>query len=457
MTLRTSALGLGILVSLSGSVMAVPPSVSAQSLPRGAATIDGRLDQPAQPVGTTSLVSVRPNGRAPQRKRSFDPSINGNGRYVALKSEALLVPDAGPSNGLTHTYVRDRRTGTTAAIDVRPDGKLGDNHSWDPSISAGGRLVAFSSYATDLTPGLGWRGNDVFVRDTGSQTTSIVSLAADGGPANGENQGPYLSADGSIVVFESYATNLVPGDFEVTGEYYVYRHDRSSGVTTLVSRTPTGDFPNSSSHTPSVSADGQLVAYSTSATDIVANDRGNSVCVLYDVGSDTSSLVTRAVTGEPDEGSYDCVITQDGRKVVYWSYATNLVAGDTNGCPDVFLFDIASGQTTLVSRSRSGGPANSESRFPAIDAHGSSVAFESDASNLVTGDHNDRPDVFRVDVASGVTTLISRTPSGPPPDDPSSLAAISGNGALVAYESVATLLVPGTRTRLQRVYAYRVW
>ena len=139
-------------------------------------------------------------------------SISADGRYVAFISDASnLVP--GDTNGVTDIFVYDRQTGTIERVSVAADGTQGNGGSCQPSISADGRYVAFSSYASNLVPGDTNGISDVFVYDRQTDTIERVSVAADGTQGNSYSWQPAsISADGRYVAFSSFASNLVPGD-----------------------------------------------------------------------------------------------------------------------------------------------------------------------------------------------------------------------------------------------------
>jgi Tol biopolymer transport system component len=154
------------------------------------------------------------------------PSISADGRYVAFDSGASnLVP--GDSNNAQDVFVRDRENGTTERVSLASDGAEGNSASGEPSLSADGRYVAFASFASNFASGDGNGTRDIFVRDRESGTTERVSVASNGGEANGRSDAPSMSAGGRYVAFESIATNLVPGDSNIARD--VFLHDRSGG------------------------------------------------------------------------------------------------------------------------------------------------------------------------------------------------------------------------------------
>lgn len=416
-----------------------------------AATTGAVAAQP-QSSGTTELISVKADGTIPQHRDSYWGDVSSNGRYVVFESYARLVDGVGRTHGAIHVYVRDRELGITTAVDLRTSGKLAHQFGMNPTISADGRYVAFQSSDNYLTSQpLITKFDQILVRDTVTGTTVLATTAVDGGPADSLSEFADISADGSVVVFDSLAGNLIEG--ETGGHEHVYRRDLATATTSLVSRTATGEFPNGGSYHPSTSADGNVIAFATAATDIVEQTQPSMYVVSYDVARDSSTAIATAWNGGPaDDASQYAAVGDDGTTIAYESAATDVVPDDTNESTDVFVYDVATRATTLASISFTGGPSDNSSFFPALDAGGGLVAFESWADNLVPDDENGASnDVFVRDRATGVTTMIIRTPDGEPTEVGGYFASIAGNGSVVSYESYSDELVPGTRGWIGRV------
>ena len=307
--------------------------------------------------------------------------------------------------------------------------------------------MAFTSWATDLVDGDSDQFADIFVRDTIAGTTTLVSVGADGSPANNHSENPDISADGSTVVFQSGATNLDPEvpPTDPFQHYHVYSHDLATGVTRLVSRTPAGEYPDLGSYRPSVSADGALVAFDTLATDIVSGGHQYHDVVLHDVAAASSMLVSRPPTGQPNGESFAPSISSDGTTIGFSSTASNLVSGDTNGTYDVFAYVVESDEMTMITRSTTGGATNEWSDAAEVNANGRYIVFHSLASNLVLGDSNGFLDAFLHDTTTGTTTLLSRNAAGKSGDGNSSTPSVSGDGSVATYTSQASDLIRRTR------------
>ena len=208
------------------------------------------------------------------------------------------------------------------------------------AISAGGRYVAFASDATNLVFSDTNNKRDVFVRDLQTSTTTRVSLNAAGVQGNKESSWPSISADGRFVAFLSIATNLVPGGASGLGDVFI--RDRQNGTTMLVSAHCTGGgiphAANSYSLAPAISADGRFVAFRSYASNLVSGDTNNHPDVfVFDRITHAIHRVSLGIGSQANSNSYEPQISADGHFVTFDSFASNLVAGDSNGKTDVFI------------------------------------------------------------------------------------------------------------------------
>jgi hypothetical protein len=391
---------------------------------------------------TTERVSVDSAG-AQGDGNSYWPSISGDGRFVAFQSFASNLV-AGDTNGSDDVFVYDRQNRTTERVSVDSAGAQGNGFSGYPSISADGRFVAFLSAASNLVTGDTNAVADVFVHDRQSGTTERVSVDSSGAQGNNDsNAYPSLSDDGRFVAFGSRASNLVMSD--TNGSRDVFVHDRQSGTTERVSVDSTGTQGNSNSDLPSISADGRFVAFHGEATNLVAGDTNAFDDVfVHDRQSGTTERVSVDSAGaQGNSDSYRPSISADGRFVAFYSFATNLVTGDTNGFIDIFVRDRQSGTTERASVDSGGAQGNNGSAWPSISGDGRFVAFWSYASNLVTGDTNWFIDVFVHDRQSGTTERVSVDSGGAQGNDWSYWPSTSADGRFVAFWSHASNLVTG--------------
>jgi len=233
-------------------------------------------------AGQTRLVSVGFDGTQANSASSY-PTISANGRFVAFDSSASnLVPVPKNMNASTEVFVRDLDAGVTTRVSVASDGTVGNGSSFDPAISADGRYIAFASNASNLVPGDTNGAVDVFVHDRLTGQTDRVSVASNGAQAYPQSIFPSISGDGRLVAFSSYATNLVPED--TNNNFDVFVHDRQTGRTRRVSVASDGLQGNDYSgignapgtQNPRLSADGTVVVFGSAASNLVPGDTNRS-------------------------------------------------------------------------------------------------------------------------------------------------------------------------------------
>ncbi len=284
-------------------------------------------------------------------------------------------------------------------VSVADDGTEGNHASYVPSISADGRFVAFYSNASNLVAGDTNALWDVFVVDRDLDTIERVSVGGDGTEANNGSYQPSISADGRFVTFYSNATNLVAGDTNAQSDVFVV--DRDLDTIERVSVAGDGTEGNGQSYIPSISADGRFVTFYSWASNLVAGDTNGQYDVfVVDRDLDTIERVSVADDGtEGDSASLRPSISADGRFVTFDSAATNLVAGDTNGQWDIFVVDRDLDTIERVSVADDGGESDRTSHWPQLSADGRFVTFGSFATNLVAGDTNGQWDVFVIRIS----------------------------------------------------------
>ena len=396
---------------------------------------------------TTERASLSASG-AEGRDQSSGPVISGDGRFVGFHSySANLVP--GDANGsVMDVFVRDRRTGTLELVSLTSGGGAGDSASYLTSLSADGRFVAFDSYATNLVPGDLGGLLDGFVRDRRNGTTERVTVSSTGAEGDGASFRCQLSADGRFVAFASIAGNLVPGDSN--GLFDIFVRDRSTGTTERVSVANSGAEASAHSLGCAISADGRFVAFTSDADNLVRGDaNGWPDVFVRDRLLGTTRLATVASDGTQANfpGNDLIAISADGRYVAFDSFASNLVPGDTDETLDVFVHDFATGGTERVNVSSAGVPGNRDSGRDgiAISADGRHVAFASFASNLVPDDLNGVEDIFVRDRLQGITIRASVATGGSEGNYRSGLdgVSLSSDGRFVAFASYASTLVAG--------------
>lgn len=329
------------------------------------------------------------------------------------------------------------------------------------AASADGRWLVFVSAANNLVPGQTDTNsaNDVFLRDRVNGTTVLVSHVSGSSTAtgNGLADQPSISADGRWVAFTSTSTNLISGQTEGNFVRDVFLYDRTTSQVILLSRASSSatTTANNLSEKPVVAAGGAVIAFRSTATNLIAGlTDSNSAAdlFLYDVAAGTTALASRTAASATTtaNGTSDApVLSADGVYLAFTCTGTNLVTGqsDTNGSTDVFVHNRGTGTTVLASRS-SASPTTTASVYsdqPAISADGSWIAFRTAGNNLGVYDANSQPDIWAFDRSTGTTLLVSRRALAPlrPGSNASATPTLSSDGRFIAYSSASNNLVTG--------------
>lgn len=410
----------------------------------------GNINDGHPAVPFTSRASVSTLG-AQSDQPCGNASISGNGRFVVFSSAGSTLDQAGPPN-IRQVFRRNLMTGVMEMVSVDPTLTPGDDESFHPVVSFDGRYVAFESFATNLLAAPQGPGH-VYVRDMNAPAltaTALVSQNQIGDPGDDASSTPSISNDGQFIAFSSLATNF--GDSHSSGLAKIYRRDMLSGEVIPVSVTPLGDDPSGGadgSITPSISADGSVIAFASDCVDVVAGDSNNKKDVfvaVVDTGVVISTvLASPKLGGGFANGDSDApAMSADGLFVAFQSDATNLIPTDANGTSDVFLYSMAAGSLELISVNSQGVQAEliSNNLNPSVSGDGRFVAFDSVASNLIGGDTNVTTDVFVRDTFLGTTVRVSVDTAGNQSGItmPSSLPSLSADGKAVAFVSMASFV-----------------
>ncbi|MGF1566692.1 MAG: hypothetical protein ACFCVD_01215 [Nodosilinea sp.] len=379
----------------------------------------------------------------PAQGPSTQPSMSADGRFVAFASLANDLDPMG-GNGFSQVYVRDTQTGATRVISLGALGALADGDSFAPSISGDGRYIAFVSQARNLSVSDIDIADDVYVYDIQTGSLRLISVSTGGTKGNSSSVEALIANDGQSVVFTSFATNLVAAaDTNQAGD--VFLHNLATGETRRISQTAGGEQANDLADDPTLSADGRFMTFTSIATNLVPGDtNGVEDVFIQDRASGVLEIISQSTAGALGNGisSVDpAALSADGRYVVFSSLASNLVAGDTNTAYDIFRRDRVLGTTTRLSVAADGTQANGASNKPRISGDGRYVIFESLASNLVAGDTNGVADVFLHDTATGTTSLVSTDLKGTVGNGASFHGVISLDGKVLAFASAASNLV----------------
>jgi Tol biopolymer transport system component len=349
------------------------------------------------------------------------------------------------------------KTGSTVRVSEGPAGQDATSNSSWPSLSADGQFVAFSSWASNLVPNDLNDTSDIFVRDLATGTTTLVSVDSDGVQANGPSFSPSISADGNVVAFRSYATNLVAGDTE--GKIDVFVHTISTGVTQRVSQRPSGIGADRDSGEPAISGNGRTVAFSSDANNLVSvrvNVTGLCCDIfVHNIASGHNRLGDPMVNGRGASDSFAPVLSTSGRYLGFFSWGCDIVEGIP--CLDessVYRLDLKTDEMTLVSEAYKGGIGFGCGSNPAISADGTKVAFISDGDNLVPGDTNGAYDVFVRNLVTGITTRVSVTSKGAQTNGGLGRVGISGDGRFITFQSDAWNIVPNDDNLVQDIFVH---
>jgi hypothetical protein len=383
----------------------------------------GQLTYTAGTAGTIDTVNVQ--------------ATDGSSVSLSASFQAAAVP-------ITVPELRDET--------LAPDLQDADGNSERSGFSQDGRLLVFASQADNLAPGDSNAVQDIFVRDLQSGTTRRINLATDRAQADDLSASPVISANGGAVAFESWATNLVADDTDSVRDVFVWSAD--TGKVQQVSSGLAGATPDGDSYAPSLSSNGSIVAFASTATDLAAGDTNvaSDVFVRQLASGATVRASTASDGSQADDVSWFPLLTGDGARVFFDSYADNLVTGDTNQASDIFEKILSSGATVRVSTTASNGQADNTSYLRDTTPDGRYVLFDSWADNLVNGDANGTSDVFVKDLTSGKLTLVSQSSSGEQGNGASRAGWISDDGRFVVFQSQATSFGPDDAAGVTHVY-----
>jgi TolB protein len=318
-------------------------------------------------------------------------------------------------------------------------------------VSGSGRHVVFASYSP-LVPADGNSTRDIYVMDVSTRRVTLETPGAGGRLANGESVNPDISRDGRYVVFESIAGNLTDVGF-VRGIPRVFVRDRQTGVTRLLSTNASGEPANGPSMNPAISADGETVVFTSSAGDLLEGGSmtGGTGVYLIRLASKERMRVDVTSQGQVRAGqSAFPAVSGDGRYAAFMSKADLTCrdgscraddAPDRNGVFDIYVHDTLMRHTRRVSAGHSRRDSDGPSYQPAISGDGRFVAFASEASNLTPGGTNRVAQIYMHNMETGTTEIISHAPAGRPANAGSARPVVSGDGSVIAYQSLASNLL----------------
>jgi len=400
------------------------------------------------------LVRIVPNDQTIQSNAgSSNPSINATGSLVAFESNAVNWVSE-DTNGVADIFVKNLNNGKVIRISTGSNGTQANGASFGPALSANGRYVVFSSAATNLVVGDNNEAVDVFRKDLQTGATIRVSTDSRGIQADGASDSATISANGRFVAFASDAGHLVADDTNAARDVFV--KDLKTGKLTCVSCDGDGQLGNRHSLSPSINSSGRLVVFASLADNFAKAD-GNSASDIFVKNVATGDLfrVTTNASGEEANGySLAPAICGNGRYVVFYSTANNLTPNGGNFRSDIYIKDLKTGALANLSTNAQGELGDAFSFNPTISANGRYVAFYSYASNLVAGDTNSSADIFVKNLKSGAVTRLFDGSLSERVDDRFTQPAINGNGRFVAFESEASTLVANDTNHAGDVFRF---
>jgi Tol biopolymer transport system component len=404
------------------------PVIGGQPLVVSNGKVFVRSSESAMAKRLTQRLSVGPGGVQAIGGGSANVDVSPDGRYVGFDDYASnLIAPGTDTNSRRDIFVRDRATGVNERVNLGPLGVQADQDSDLNAMSADGRFVVFTTFATNLWTGADANGvTDVFLRDRQTNTTERISVRPGNLATSEESTGGSISADGRYVGFESDSSGLIGAPFDLNGQPDAFVRDRQTGLNEIVSLGPADVQGNNFSGGTVLSADGRFAAFYSMANNLVAPGTDTNGlqdtfvrdrCVANGAAVPGCTAATTRITGpgglEANGATFPTSISADGRYVVVLSSASNLLGPglDTNGVQDVYVHDRETGVNQLVSAGPGGLQGNGNAFGGVISPEGRYVAFTSQATNLLGGgDGNANTDVFVHDRLTGTTERVNVGP-----------------------------------------------
>ncbi len=367
--------------------------------------------------------------------------ISADGRYVVFSTAAPLV--AADDNELDDVYRRDTVAGSTLLVSQR-NGNPGNDYSFEPTISGDGSKVAYTTWATNLTGTRDRNGTqlDVVLTDLTTGDTSRVSQSTAGFQRQQASFAPVISGNGKVVAFQSFASFSVKDDDKLED---VYARNLRTGKTRQVSLNRDGRDIRPSVLIGDVSDNGKLVTFGDSNRLWIRNLGARATVRFWqEPDSPPCQPLPMGSAGRP-------MLSGDGRYAAFSSCAKDL-PGENGRATDIYRFDLVTGE---IVRAHAKGDLGSF--LPTLSADGRYVGFGSDATDLVEGDDEGKPDAFLADVETGDVVRVSEGPGGAGGDNWSATlgAVVSDDGTAMAFSSYAGNLVEGDVFDQREVFVWR--
>ncbi len=396
------------------------------------ATVEGSIESSTIANNFEGAVASRARDFPGGNGGSYRPNISLDGRVVSFTSDATNLIE-GDNNSARDAYALDRSTQKVQMLSRSVSGQPASSAVDGLVLSGDGQRAAFLTQANNLVSGDNLRTEDVFVRSLSDAQTTLVSTGSSSRAARGI---PALSSDGRFVAYQQAITG------DAFNTWAVYVNDRELGTTQRLSLSG-GSFVANIGYLDqtSISGDGRYVVLSARSSG-TADGHFHEIYVIDRSLQTIRSLISRPASVAANGSLYSASVSGDGRYIAFASDDTQLVSGDSNGVADIFVVDMASGAIRRVSTTVSGQSANAASSAPAISHDGQSIAFASAASNLVPGDANGLSDIFVVRLDTNNIERVSVDVNGSDTNGSSDAPALSGDGRFVVYQSTATNIVP---------------
>lgn len=393
--------------------------------------------------GTNTLINFNQSNTAGSDYSTMGefPSVSSDGKLIAFSSASDDIV-TGDTNG-NDIFVRNTTNGTSQRVSVDSSGDQSDGVSYAPHISGNGRYVVFESNAGNLdspfTYGAGGAQN-VFIHDLQTGTTRLVTSYSSGYQSTHQNYDMGVSNDGRFVLFMSDDPAF---NSSSSTSYQIYLKDMNSGTMTLISQSSSGSVGNSDSPRASMSCDGSFIAFESAASNLVSGDtNGYEDIFVVDLINGTT---IKDITINGDGDSFQPYVACDGDYVALTSNATNLVTGDTNGNADGFIYDREANTINRVTLDNSGNQtADGNANQVSISSDGHYAVFFSDSTDYTSADLHGHYQIFLRDLKAGTTELLSQISSTSGGNGDSMYSNISADGTIVAYASKATNLTTDT-------------
>jgi Tol biopolymer transport system component len=351
------------------------------------------------------------------------------------------------------SFSRPDASSVIKRISTAADGTQGNGASFNASFSLDEQFVVFTSDASNLVSSDLNSKVDIFRKNLATGEVTLILTAADGSQSNGHSIFSSWNSHSRYVVFVSLASNLVSGD--TNNAMDVFRKDLLTGTVIRVSTATDDTQGNKTSGAATISLDGRYVVFSSFASNLVAGDTNGAEDVFVkDLDTGTLTCISQNSNGTigNDQSTGPATISPDGRRVVFASSASNLINGDTNGLDDIFYKSLDTNEIVRVSTAVDGAQTNGRSTQPFFSADGRYILFNSAASNLVAGDTNGKEDIFRKDLITGAITRLSVTADGSQANNASANVRISADGRFVIFESDASNLVDGDTNNQRDIF-----